>query len=311
MLSQARRRTLFAVAACFLVLGAAGPAAAQDPYGPDGDYDSDGVINAQDRCPDQGTSATGVGQDGCPNPPDSDGDGLHDQEDRCPDQASGGYVGPYKGCPKPKGPDDHADTPVADGPSCTSARPCIVLQSKGLGQQQDGTFGDPDATVTVTIAKDARGVPARVVSVELSKVDTACTTLGSRGEFVSQTPGPEVSAKIAPLALKGHRTRHADGGFSTVFRFDPIDAVRTINGLKNELGLYMGRNDYELFINGAAADQQAGRCILRVHARLKPVRTEAARAKAVAKCKKMPRATKEQRRTRAKCLAKARDWYLS
>ena len=309
MLSQARRRTMFAAATSLLVLSAAGPAAAQDSSGPDGDFDSDGVVNAQDRCPSQAPSATGVDQYGCPNPPDSDGDGFHDEEDRCSEQAAAGYAGPFKGCPKPKGPDDHADTPAAEGPSCTSAQPCLVLESKGLRKRQDGTFLDPDATVTVTIARDARGVPARVVSVRLSKVDTVCTTYVPDAD-ISQTPGPEVSTTLDPIALKGNEAQHANY-VGTVFRFDPMRPVRTINGLKHELGFYMPGSDAELFISGAAVDEQAGRCILDVHAWLKPVKngsgSEAAREqKAVAQCKKLPKTTKKQRRVRAKCLKNAR-----
>ncbi|PWU00350.1 MAG: hypothetical protein C5B52_08965 [Bacteroidetes bacterium] len=58
------------------------------------DSDNDGVINADDKCPNQ----TGVARfEGCPVP-DTDGDGVNDEEDRCPvlAGASGNWGCPVK-----------------------------------------------------------------------------------------------------------------------------------------------------------------------------------------------------------------------
>ena len=58
------------------------------------DFDNDGVINADDKCPNQ----TGVARfEGCPVP-DTDGDGVNDEEDRCPvlAGASGNWGCPVK-----------------------------------------------------------------------------------------------------------------------------------------------------------------------------------------------------------------------
>ena len=56
------------------------------------DKDGDGVLDADDRCPDvPGIAAL----QGCP---DKDGDGIADAEDKCPDEAG---IAKYQGCPIP------------------------------------------------------------------------------------------------------------------------------------------------------------------------------------------------------------------
>jgi outer membrane protein OmpA-like peptidoglycan-associated protein len=50
-----------------------------------GDRDGDGILDPDDRCPDQPENFNGVEDtDGCPEDPDSDGDGLADSRDLCP-----------------------------------------------------------------------------------------------------------------------------------------------------------------------------------------------------------------------------------
>ena len=58
------------------------------------DRDGDGIADAEDKCPDAaGTSK----YNGCPVP-DTDGDGINDEEDKCPTVAG---VARYQGCPIP------------------------------------------------------------------------------------------------------------------------------------------------------------------------------------------------------------------
>ena len=64
----------------------------KEPPPPPPDRDGDGVIDAEDKCPDK----PGEKPDGCP--PDKDGDGVYDKEDKCPDLA-GDKPG---GCPPDK-----------------------------------------------------------------------------------------------------------------------------------------------------------------------------------------------------------------
>jgi OmpA-OmpF porin, OOP family len=61
------------------------------------DRDGDGVLDADDKCPDvAGTAAL----NGCP---DKDGDGITDADDKCPDVAG---LAKYQGCPIPDGDGD-------------------------------------------------------------------------------------------------------------------------------------------------------------------------------------------------------------
>lgn len=304
-----RVRTGVLLTALLCALGTAAPAMAQDPYGPDGDFDGDGVANQVDRCPGEGAGP--VGTDGCRATADRDGDGRPDAEDECPDEPVGDHEG-RAGCPF-KAPELGPETPVAAGPSCTKAQPCLVLQAKGLTKQLDGTWFDPDGTVTVTIARDARGNPARVVSIELSKVNKGCVgapyTTADGEQAVRVTPGEEVSATLTPLALKAYREERASGGFYTSYRFDPMGAVRTIAGTKYELRFLLDGSRDSLMVGMTGNARTTGTCSLSFDAMLEPVKgtggTSAA-AKAIAKCKKLPTATKKQRRKRNACLAKAR-----
>lgn len=61
------------------------------------DRDNDGVVDAEDECPDEpGTALT----KGCP---DKDGDGIADKDDKCPDVAG---LAKYNGCPIPDSDND-------------------------------------------------------------------------------------------------------------------------------------------------------------------------------------------------------------
>ncbi len=65
------------------------------------DRDSDGIYDAEDRCPNQPEDKDGFkDSDGCPDP-DNDGDGLADAQDKCPDEAEDldGYQDD-DGCPE-------------------------------------------------------------------------------------------------------------------------------------------------------------------------------------------------------------------
>ncbi|WP_110513843.1 serine/threonine protein kinase [Herpetosiphon llansteffanensis] len=87
-----------------------------NPPPPPSDRDGDGVVDANDPCPD-----TNGPNNGCPAPPppDRDGDGVVDVNDPCPDVA-----GPNNGCPAPVEvadrdgdtiPDDRDDCPNEPG----------------------------------------------------------------------------------------------------------------------------------------------------------------------------------------------------
>lgn len=249
----------------------------QDPAGPDGDTDRDGVVNGKDRCPAQGAGTGGLDAYGCPVAADRDRDGWPDHNDDCPGQPTNQYSDASlygRGCPG-RAPFSEPDTPAASGPSCTKKRPCVVLERRGLSQKQNGGYIDADAVVKVTIARDARGVPARVMAVQFKNVDSRCSHWDAKSRTYSSTPGSEVSVTLdSPLALKKRRQRHGGGGSSVVFTFDPIQPIRTIKGVKYELSFGMYEADdaskAEFSISTAGAIRP-GACYINVNGYNDPV----------------------------------------
>ena len=68
------------------------------------DRDKDGLLDVDDACPDvPGVKNDDPKKNGCPPPKDSDGDGITDDVDACPTEAGVANVDPSKhGCPAPK-----------------------------------------------------------------------------------------------------------------------------------------------------------------------------------------------------------------
>src|SRR6185295_4698477 len=67
---------------------------------PDPDNDSDGIPDAQDKCPNEAEDKDGFqDDDGCPDP-DNDGDGVPDAQDKCPnDPETKNGLQDEDGCP--------------------------------------------------------------------------------------------------------------------------------------------------------------------------------------------------------------------
>ncbi len=120
------------------------------------DTDGDGIVDADDKCPNQAglakyggcpipdTDADGINDEadkcptqkglakyaGCPIP-DTDGDGINDEEDKCPNQSG---VARYGGCPIPDtdadGINDEEDgCPKVAGPSTNKGCPVIGIDA--------------------------------------------------------------------------------------------------------------------------------------------------------------------------------------
>jgi hypothetical protein len=128
----------------------------------------------------------------------------------------------------------------------------LHYQVKGLSPDVNGDPTDPDGKVTLTVKRNAKGVPTKVVDLKLSNVDSSCrrTTFDENGHYVDQenTPGPEVTAElVGSLPLKGKKTQHANYT-SQVWRFDsPPSPRRTIGGVEYDLHFYMdGKNPSEV-----------------------------------------------------------------
>jgi OmpA-OmpF porin, OOP family len=95
------------------------------PLPPPPDGDSDGVVDAEDACPEQPGVRTGDPKtQGCVPPPDRDRDGVLDGEDACPDDpgvpSSNGAI---NGCPRPRDRDgDGASDPADACPDVAGVR---------------------------------------------------------------------------------------------------------------------------------------------------------------------------------------------
>jgi OmpA-OmpF porin, OOP family len=73
------------------------------PPPPPGDRDGDGILDPDDKCPDQPEDFDGYqDEDGCPEDQDTDGDGIPDSKDMCPAEPEDfdGYLD-TDGCPEP------------------------------------------------------------------------------------------------------------------------------------------------------------------------------------------------------------------
>ena len=81
---------------------------AQPKPAPPADSDGDGIVDAEDKCPNQ----AGVAPEGCPVSQDSDGDGVNDLRDACPNEAGL----PPTGCPDRDSDHDCVPVPVDQCP---------------------------------------------------------------------------------------------------------------------------------------------------------------------------------------------------
>ncbi len=97
------------------------------------DRDGDGVVDAEDNCPDVAGSASLMG---CP---DRDGDGIADADDKCPDAAG---IAKYQGCPIPDtdgdGINDESDKcPTVAGTAKYEGCPVPDTDGDGINDELD------------------------------------------------------------------------------------------------------------------------------------------------------------------------------
>ena len=97
------------------------------------DRDTDGILDADDKCPDVAGIAS---LQGCP---DRDGDGIADGDDKCPDVAG---IAKYQGCPIPDtdgdGIDDEADKcPTVKGFARYQGCPVPDSDGDGVNDEED------------------------------------------------------------------------------------------------------------------------------------------------------------------------------
>ncbi len=118
------------------------------PPPPPPDRDGDGIIDAEDACPDTaGVASSDAAKNGCPPPGDRDHDGVTDDLDLCPDVPKGAHPDAKKpGCPLPDTDGDGVVDPedqcvnVAAGPHPDSMRPGCPDEDSDM----DGVFDSLD-----------------------------------------------------------------------------------------------------------------------------------------------------------------------
>ena len=103
------------------------------PVPPEPDRDGDGIIDANDACPDEkGVASDDPEKHGCPLPEDRDGDGIIDADDACPDVKGIETDAPdTNGCP----PDRDGDGIYDDDDDCPDV--------KGIASDVPGKNGCP------------------------------------------------------------------------------------------------------------------------------------------------------------------------
>ena len=123
------------------------------------DSDGDGVVNAQDRCPDT-PGGRDVDSTGCPLPIDSDGDGVLDSVDRCPGTPAGLRIDSF-GCPLDVDGDGVLDTQD----SCPDTPRGVAVDRRGCpvppDQDGDGVIDRNDRCpeTPIDLAVDNSGCP--------------------------------------------------------------------------------------------------------------------------------------------------------
>ncbi len=135
---------------------AAAPAAAPAPAAPPPDSDRDGVIDANDKCPNT-PAGRKVNKDGCEL--DSDGDGVVDGADKCPNTPAGRKVN-KDGCEL----DSDGDGVVDGLDKCPNTPAGRKVNADGceLDGDGDGVVDGDDKCPTVP-AKTADGCPPPLV----------------------------------------------------------------------------------------------------------------------------------------------------
>jgi OmpA-OmpF porin, OOP family len=129
------------------------------PPPPPPDRDGDGVVDAEDACPDTAGVKTGDAKsNGCPPPADRDHDGVIDTEDACPDTAGVKTDNPKSnGCPPPP-PDRDADGVSDAEDACPETAGVKTDDSKSNGCPPPPPDRDGDGIVDVEDAcPDAAG----------------------------------------------------------------------------------------------------------------------------------------------------------
>lgn len=183
------------------------------PPPPPADRDLDGILDADDACPDvKGVADADPKKNGCPPPApvDTDGDGIFDPDDACPTDKGVADPDPKKnGCPAPK--DSDGDGILDPDDACPS--------EKGPRDQDPSKNGCPKAV---------RVSGHEIVILEQVEFDTGKATIkpGSAelldevGQVLTQHP------EMTKVEVQGHTDNRGAAFFNKTLSQSRADAVR-------------------------------------------------------------------------------------
>ncbi len=199
------------------------------------DRDGDGIIDAEDLCPDVPGI---VALNGCP---DKDGDGITDASDKCPDIAG---IAKFEGCPDTDGDgimDSEDKCPEQAGPVANEGCPITDRDGDGVEDLEDqcpdviGTVGNngcPEKPLII-VAKDkitGEVLPnTEIVLLNSSGQITKTGTTNSLGivELANVSPGDySIEGKLYDIALEPGQIKTSDFNSSesvqkTIYYNDP------------------------------------------------------------------------------------------
>ncbi len=139
---------------------------------PDPDNDKDGILDGDDKCPNEAEDKDGFEDtDGCPDL-DNDKDGIPDSKDKCPNKAEDkdGFQD-TDGCPDPDNdgdgiPDADDKCPNVSGPASEKGCPIKDRDKDGIPDDKDKC---PDKAETYNGFKDEDGCPDKKSLVVITK----------------------------------------------------------------------------------------------------------------------------------------------
>ncbi len=188
------------------------PAKKAAPAEPPPDADGDGILDAQDKCPNE----AGAAPDGCPLPKDSDGDGVTDLRDACPNEAGLAPTGcpdrdtdhdcvpiPVDRCPDQPGlPQDGCPDPDPDHDGISGANDQCPDKPETVNGFEDGD-GCPD-TLPEKVKKYSGVVPGIEFDLARATIRPASrATLDEAASVLKEYPALRI-------AISGHTDNQAD-----------------------------------------------------------------------------------------------------
>ncbi len=151
------------------------------PEGSDGDRDGDGILDSRDKCPDDPEDRDGFqDKDGCPDP-DNDKDGIPDKSDQCPnDPEDKDDFEDEDGCPEPD--NDRDGIPdVAD--KCPNDPETFNGLEDEDGCPDKGSVGSRRTTSSSSRRSSSRPAAPRSLPESFGIVQAVAETLKHHPEF--------------------------------------------------------------------------------------------------------------------------------